>query len=143
MQFSVHDVADASLDIAISDVTVTGTIEWIGDSTMRLASKNKMFQRATVVMPVQSVEAFRRYSELRPIAKAASVIAASAVGLLATLSISSSGEIISWQNAGLAVGASAAMLMSKQLFSDKMKYYAVEGWRPQVVVATRKYFFGS
>ena len=132
MRFTVHDTADAPLDIAVSNLTVSGTIEWIGEHSFQVSSKNKYFDKATVTVPVTSVEAFRKYSEWRPVAKTASVIGASAIGLLASLQISTSGDIVSWQNAGLAIGASAAVVMSRQFFPDKMKYYAVEGWTPNV-----------
>jgi hypothetical protein len=132
MRFTVHDTADAPLDIAVSNLTVSGSIEWIGEHSFRISSKNKYFDRATVTVPLTSVEAFRKYSEWRPVAKTASVIGASAIGLLASLQISSSGDVLSWQNAGLAIGASAAVVMSRQFFPVKMKYYAVEGWAPNV-----------
>lgn len=36
LRFTVHDTASTYLDIAISDVTVTGVVEFIDDSTILL-----------------------------------------------------------------------------------------------------------
>src|SRR5437870_1800023 len=66
LRFTVHDTADAPLDIAISDVTLFGTIEAINDSSIILVSKNKTFDRVTLTVPLNSIEAFRKYSTLRP-----------------------------------------------------------------------------
>ena len=133
MRFTVHDTADAPIDIAISDVTLFGSIETVDDSSLVLVSKNKTFDRISVTVPVNSIEAFRKYSPLRPALKAATTIVATASGLLVSLQISNSDEIFSWQNAGFAVGTASAVYMSKQLFSDKMEYFMVEGWRGKVI----------
>jgi hypothetical protein len=134
LRFTVHDTAEALLDIAISDVTLFGSIETVGDSSLVLVSKNKTFDRISLAVPVNSIEAFRKYSPLRPVLKSATTIAAAASGLLVSLQISNSDEIFSLQNAGLAVGTASVALMSKQLFSDKMKYFMVEGWRGKVIM---------
>ncbi|HYV95146.1 MAG TPA: hypothetical protein VE978_25445 [Chitinophagales bacterium] len=134
LRFTVHDTADAPLDIAISDVTLFGTIESVNDSSILLVSKNKTFDRISLTVPLNSIEAFRKYSSIRPVLKAATTIVAAASGLLISLQISSSDEIFSWQNAGLAVGTTSAAFMSRKLFSDKMKYFMVEGWRGGVVM---------
>jgi hypothetical protein len=141
LRFRVRDTSDIILDVAIADVTVMGKIEEVGDSNILLATKNKWFDRTTVVMPLYSIEAFRKYSPLRPVTKAASTIGASAVGLLATIGISTSDDVFSWGNAGLAIGAGSAVYLSRELFSDKMKCYTSEGWRCQVVNATNRKWF--
>jgi hypothetical protein len=133
LRFTVHDTADAPLDIAISDVTVFGTIESVGDSSVMLVTKNKTVDRISMAVPVKSIEAFRKYSPLRPILKAAATIAAAASGILVSMQIANSDIVMSWQNAGLAVGTTSAALVSRQLFSDKMKYFMVEGWRGKVI----------
>ena len=139
LRFTVHDTADVPLDIAISDVTLLGNIESIGDSSLMLVSKNKTFDRISLAVPVNSIEAFRKYSSLRPVLKAATTVAAAASGLLVSLQISNSEEVFSWENAGLAVGTASAAFMSKQLFSDKMKYYMVEGWQGKVMTKLAKH----
>lgn len=139
VRFTVHDTADALLDIAISDVTLFGSIEAVDDSSVLVVSKNKTFDRISINVPVNSIEAFRKYSSLRPVLKGVVTIAAAASGLLASLHISNSEEIISWENAGFAVGTASAVYMSKQLFSDKMKYFMVEGWRGKVVKRIRRH----
>ena len=133
VRFRVHDTSDAPLDVAVSDVTLFGTIEFISDSSILFVSKNKIFDRVSLTVPLNSVEAFRKYSSVRPVLKAAATIVAAASGLLISLQISTSDEIFSWQNAGLAVGTTSAAYMSRQLFSDRMKYFMVEGWRGRVV----------
>jgi hypothetical protein len=139
LRFTVHDTADAPFDVAVSDITVLGTIEAIGDSSVRLATKNKMFDRASITVPLQSIEAFRKFSGLRPFTKAAVTIAASAAGLLATIRISHTDDILSWENAGIAVTATGLVYMSRQIFPDKMRYFACEGWNPRIVVMPDKY----
>lgn len=138
LRFNVQDTADAPLDVTIGDVTVFGTVERINDKSMILSTKNKWFDRASITVSIDAIDAFRKYSPFRPLTKAGSVVLSSAAGLLATLAISNSGDILSWQNAGLAIGASGAVFMSKELFSDKMKYYVVEGWRPHTSIVCSK-----
>ena len=133
LRFTVRDTADAPLDIAIADVTVFGTIESVGDSSVMLVTKNKTVDRISMAVPVNSIEAFRKYSPLRPVLKAATTIAAAASGILVSMQIANSDQVMSWQNAGLAVGTTTAAYMSRQFFSDKMKYFMVEGWRGRVV----------
>src|SRR4026209_2955577 len=67
LRFTVHDTADVPLDIAISDVTLFATIESVSDSFIFLVSKNKTFDRVSLTVPVNSIEAFRKYSSLRPV----------------------------------------------------------------------------
>src|ERR1041384_569986 len=52
IRFTVHDTTDALIDIAISDVTLFGTIESIDDSSILLVSKNKTFDRVSLIVPV-------------------------------------------------------------------------------------------
>ncbi|MBK9733030.1 MAG: hypothetical protein IPO83_17395 [Chitinophagaceae bacterium] len=132
LRFTVQDTVNAPFDVAVNDITVFGTIESISNNAIYLATKNKYFDRASIAIPHDGIESFRKYSPLRPIAKTGSLILSSALGLLATLQISESGDIVSWESAGLALAASSAVLMSKELFSDKMKFFVVEGWRPNV-----------
>ncbi|MEO6168858.1 MAG: hypothetical protein ABIO46_03200 [Chitinophagales bacterium] len=132
LRFTVQDTVNAPFDVAVNDITIFGTVESLSSTTLYLATKNKYFDRTSISIPFTSIESFRKYSPLRPVAKTASVILASAAGLLATLQISESGDIVSWESAGLAVAASSAVLMSKELFSDRMKFHMAEGWRPQV-----------
>lgn len=130
LRFLVQDTLNAPFDVTVNDITVFGNVESVSGTTIHLATKNKYFDRTSVTIPFTSIESFRKYSPLRPVAKTASMILASAAALLATLQISDSGDILSLQSAGLAVAASSAVLLSKELFSDKMKYYMAEGWRP-------------
>src|SRR5258705_13015182 len=67
LRFTVHDTADAPLDIAISDVTLLGTIESIEDSSLIILSKNKTFERVSLAVNVNSIEAFRKFSPFRPV----------------------------------------------------------------------------
>jgi len=133
LKFIVHDTSDASLDIAISEVTLFGTIDKIGDSSFTLISKNKMFDKVAVNILVSSIDEFRKYSRYRPVMKVVSSIAAGALGLLVSMQIASSDQVFSWENAGFAVGTTTMAYMSRQLFSDRMKYFAAEGWRGKVI----------
>jgi hypothetical protein len=134
LRFTVRDTVNAPFDVAVNDITVEATVEGISSTTIYLATKNKYFDRTSIEVPLSAIEAFRKYSPLRPFTKAASIVLASAAGLLATLQISESGDIVSWESAGLAVAASSAVLLSKELFSDKLKFHMVEGWAPQVKI---------
>lgn len=138
LRFTVQDTVNAPFDVAVNDITVFGTIESISNNAVYLATKNKYFDRTSITVPHGGIESFRKYNPLRPILKTGCTIFASALGLLATLQISESGEVVSWQSAGLALAASSAVLLSRELFSDKMKYYTVEGWRPAVKFTNSK-----
>jgi hypothetical protein len=133
IRFTVHDTSDFPLDVAVSNVTVSGEIEEVKDSSIVLTSKTKTVDRVSFTIPVNSIEAFRKYNSLRPLLKAGVTIVTASSALLVSLQISSSDEIVSWGNAGLAVATTAAAYASRNLFSDKMKYYAVEGWRPAFI----------
>lgn len=138
LRFTVQDTVNAPFDVAVNDITVFGTIESISNNAVYLATRNKYFDRTSITVPHEGIESFRKYNPMRPLIKTGCTIFASALGLLATLQISESGDIVSWQSAGLAIAASSAVLLSKELFSDKMKYYTVEGWRPDVKMTKNK-----
>lgn len=132
MRFMVKDTLDAPFAVAVDDITITATIVSITNRALTLATKNKYFDHTTVSVPYDVIISFRKYSPLRPLAKTGSTILASTIGLLASIQISKSNEVLSWQNAGLALGASSALILNKTLFSDRMKIYTVEGWRPRL-----------
>lgn len=139
LRFTVQDTMNAPFDVAVNDITVEGTIESITNKSVNLSARNKYFDRASLTVPNNGIESFRKYKALRPIMKAGTTVLASAVAMLATLQISESGEVLSWQNAGLAIAAGSAVLFSREIFSDRMKYYAVEGWRPEVMIAPHRH----
>ena len=138
LKFIVHDTVDAPLDVAISEVTLFGTIDKIEDSSFTLVSKNKTFEKVSVKILVSSIDEFRKYHRIRPVMKVATTIAAGAIGILASMQIASSDQVFSWGNAGLAVGTSSIAYMSHQFFSDKMKYFISEGWKGSVISVNGK-----
>jgi len=138
LKFTVHDTSDMPLDVAISEVTLFGKIEKIEDSSFTLVSKNKMFDRVSVDIRLNSIDAFRKYSRSRPVMKVATTIATGALGILVSMQIASSDQVFSWQNAGLAVSTTSAAYLSRQMFSDKMKYFTSEGWRGSIVTLNEK-----
>ncbi len=99
-----------------------------------LVSKNKTFDRVSLAVPVNSIEAFRKYSALRPALKAAASIRVLLQQVCwSHFKYQAAMKFSVGKTPGFAVGTASAVYVSKQLFSDKMKYFMYEGWRGKVM----------